>query len=146
MWIPGPPGIPGDPEDDWGYEVVYVEDHYSADESTEVPKNIDFTTMLLTSVTIVWNTVYIKSGQPNEFVATAGFFTGVSSLALAFSGKSNHSEMCVLFGTAAIVFSVLNLAGGMDPPDQAEYRYYDDDPYYNSRSTFANQVEYSYSF
>jgi hypothetical protein len=105
-------------------------------------REVETASLLLSGATMVWNGVFINAGEPNELVATAGFFTGLSSLALGFSGRAEQPVLHVLFGTASIAFSVLNLSGALDRPDGYEDTYYYDDTYYNS----ANMVSYSYSF
>ena len=145
--VPGP--RPGPP---WPIPIIiypqpaYFEVYDPYYEEDEVPyRNVDLTNMLLTSATLVWNAFYIHTGQPNEFVATAGFITGASSLVLAFSDKSDHAATNFLLGIASITFSVLNLAGGFDgfqtPVDQAYY-----DSSYSNEPRIKTHFVYSCNF
>jgi hypothetical protein len=39
-------------------------------------REVETASLLLSGATMVWNGVFINAGEPNELVATAGFFTG----------------------------------------------------------------------
>ena len=83
-------------------------------------------TLLFALGSMELNYVFIKDGQINEFAASVGIAFGVTTLVVASSSKAKHPGWGYLLGSAAIVFSVWNLAGGMDSVES-----YDDDPYYD---------------
>lgn len=136
-----PPVIIIDPWPD-PYPIIIEERTYFDYAPEPPPDNAETASMLLTGATLVWNGVYIQAGQPNEFVATAGFITGVTSLAMAFRSGSERSITHFLLGTAQIVFSVANLAGGLERNDY--YPDYNSD--YAPPSTNVNLINYSLSF
>ena len=83
--------------------------------------------VLLSGASMGLNYAFIHDGQINEFAAGFGFFFGVVTLAEAARQDAQHPFLDAVVGSAAIVFSVWNLAGGMGNPSQyaGETTYYD---------------------
>jgi hypothetical protein len=124
------------------YEDYYYIESYGEPTST----NLEMASMILTSATLVWNGSYVHTGDSNAFVATAGFFTGVSSLAMAFSDGARYPVVDFLLGTAQIVFSIANLSNSLERSDTYEDEGYYSESYYSPPSTDVNLINYSYSF
>jgi hypothetical protein len=133
--IPGPVPLPDPPPSyDYGY---YVEE--------PPPTNMETASIILTSATLVWNASYIRAGDSNAFVATAGIFTGLSSLAMAFSDQARYPILDFLLGTTQLVLSIANFSNGVQFASPADDDYYSDS-YYSPPSTDVNLINYSYSF
>jgi len=116
------------------YEEVYYEsDYYEREEQSISAESVS---LLFAGASMGINYVFIRDGQVNEFAAGAGFFFGITTLASAMRSDAKHPLLGVLLGSAAIVFSAWNLAGGMDSLDNYNNEpIYDDgyDSYYNTQ-------------
>jgi hypothetical protein len=94
------------------YEDVYYESYY--EEQDEQSVSADGAAALFAGGSIGLNYVFIRDGEISEFAAGVGFFFGIAALAQATSPHAKHPLLSALLGSAAIVFSAWNLAGGMD--------------------------------
>ena len=94
------------------YEEVYYESDYYGREEPSI--SAEGASLLFAGASMGINYVFIRDGQVNEFAAGAGFFFGITALASAMRSDAKYPVLGVLLGSAAIVFSAWNLAGGMD--------------------------------
>jgi hypothetical protein len=89
------------------YEEVYYEEE-------EAYYRAESANLIFAATSMTLNYVFIREGQINEFAAGVGFFFGITTLAIATRPNAKHPILGYLLGSASIIFSVWNLAGGMD--------------------------------
>jgi hypothetical protein len=124
-------------------EYIYIESYPYYDEQ-EPATNVETASIILTCATLVWNGSYVHTGDSNAFVATTGIFTGLSSLAMAFSDRARYPILNFLLGTTQLVLSIANFSNGVEFGSPVEDDGYYSESYYSSTPT--NGISYSYSF
>lgn len=118
--------------------------YYVGTEPTEL--NVETTTMIFTSASIVFNAAFIAIGDRSSLAAAAGILFGISSVAVASKEDATHSGLNYLLGATSIALSIWNLSGGIQangPPD--EFNVYEK----TASSTYnpsGQAVSFSYSF